>query len=91
MFPLSYPITLSIVIFTFMATWNDFMGPLIYIDNPDKYTLSLGLRAFQQQYQTQWDMMMTGAVLSMIPTLVIFFIFQKYFMQGLSITSGLKD
>lgn len=91
MFPLCMPITLTIVIFTFMSSWNDYMGPLLYINIPDMYPLSLGLRAFQQQYQTQWDMMMSGAILSMLPTLVIYFVFQKYFMEGLAVTSGSKN
>ncbi len=90
MLPLCIPVTLTVTILTFMNTWNDYMNPLLYIDKPSMYPLSLGLRAFQQQYQTQWDMMMSGAVLSMLPTLIIYFVFQKYFMEGVSISSGVK-
>ncbi len=88
--PLSVPVTVTITILTFMGTWNDFLTPLLYIDNPEMYPLSLGLRAFKQQYQADWAMMMAGAVLSMLPTLIIYFIFQKYFMEGISISSGIK-
>lgn len=90
MVPLCLPVTLTVTVMTFMNTWNDYMNPLIYLQSPDLSPLSLGLRAFRQQYNDQWDMMMTGAVLSVIPTLVLYFVFQKYFMQGISISSGVK-
>ena len=88
--PLSVPVTVTIAILTFMGTWNDFLTPLLYIDNPAMFPLSLGLRAFKQQYQADWAMMMAGAVLSMLPTLAIYFSFQKHFMEGVSISSGFK-
>jgi len=90
MLPLSLPITVTVALLTFMGTWNDFMLPLIYIHNSARYPITLGLRAFHEQFSVQWNMVMAGAVLSMLPTLVLFFAFQKYFMEGISVSSGLK-
>ncbi|MDR1093545.1 MAG: carbohydrate ABC transporter permease [Clostridiales bacterium] len=88
--PLSVSVLVTIAILTFIGAWNDYLTPLLYIDKPAMFPLSLGLRAFKQQYQADWAMMMAGAVLSMLPTLAIYFIFQKHFMEGVSISSGIK-
>lgn len=82
--PLCKPIIAAIAIFAFMGGWNDFFNPLIYLRSDDLKTLALGLRDFQQQHGTQWNYMMAVSLISMIPTLVLFFSFQKYFVEGLT-------
>jgi multiple sugar transport system permease protein len=87
--PLSKPVLATIGMFTFVATWNDFLGPLIYLDNPNKFTLALGLRSMQLQFGTQWNLVMADSLLVLIPTVVVFFIFQRYIIQGIALT-GIK-
>ncbi|MHB1483634.1 MAG: carbohydrate ABC transporter permease, partial [Saccharofermentanales bacterium] len=82
--PLCKPIIAAIAIFAFMGGWNDFFNPLIYLRSDDLKTLALGLRDFQQQHGTQWNYMMAVSLISMVPTLVLFFSFQKYFVEGLT-------
>ncbi len=88
--PLSKPELAAVAIFTFNASWNDFLGPLIYLHSPDKYTLAMGLRAFQDQYVTQWNLLMAASLMAIIPVVVIFFFAQKYFIQGIVFT-GIKS
>ena len=87
--PLSKPALATLGIFTFTLVWNDFQGPLIYLNDPDKFTLMLGLRSFQQQYGTRWNVMMAASLLVMLPTLALFFSFQRYFIEGVTLT-GVK-
>lgn len=87
--PLSKPALATVGIFTFMLTWNDFLGPLIYLNDPDSFTLALGLRSFQQQFGTRWNVMMAASLLVMLPTLALFFSFQRYFIEGIALT-GVK-
>lgn len=87
--PLSKPALATLAIFSFMGTWNDFLGPLIYLNNPDKFTLALGLRTFQTQFGTRWNVMMAASILVMLPTLVLFFTCQRYFIEGITLT-GVK-
>jgi multiple sugar transport system permease protein len=89
MLPLCKPALITVMLFTFMATWNDYFGPLIFLSNPDHWTLALGLRAFQLQYGGRFDLMMAAALLIMLPTLVIFFFAQKSFIEGITFT-GIK-
>lgn len=87
--PLSKPALATVAIFTFMGVWNDFVGPLIYLNDTDKFTLALGLRSFQMQYGTRWNLMMAAAIVAALPTLIIFFLCQKYFIEGITLT-GIK-
>jgi multiple sugar transport system permease protein len=87
--PLSKPAMATLAIFIFMFAWNDFLGPLIYLNNPDDFTLALGLRGFQQQFGTRWNVMMAASIIVMLPTLLLFFFFQKYFIKGVAMT-GVK-
>ncbi len=87
--PLCKPAVLTIAVFTFMNTWNDFFGPLIYLNDSDKFTLALGLRSFQQRFLSQWNLMMAAAIVVMSPTLIVFFLFQKVFIEGITLT-GIK-
>lgn len=87
--PQAKPALATIAIFSFMAHWNDFMGPLIYLSDPGKRTLALALWAFQGQYVTDWHLLMAASTVVMLPLLILFFAAQKYFIQGVVI-SGVK-
>lgn len=87
--PLSRPGIATITIFTFMSTFSDFLGPLLYANNSDHYTLSLGLYSFMNEHTVDWAGMMAAATLLMMPVLVVFVFCQRYLMDGIS-TSGLK-
>ncbi|MEV4410953.1 carbohydrate ABC transporter permease [Catellatospora sp. NPDC049609] len=89
MLPLSKPALASLALLTFVNTWNDYMGPFIYLTSNDLWTIQLGLRSFVGQYDADYAMMMTGSVLSVLPILVIFLLGQRYFIQGIA-TSGMK-
>ena len=75
MLPLAKPTLAAIAIFTFMGVWNDFMGPLIYLNDQRLYPLSLGLYAFNVQAGSNFGMMMAGSLLMTLPVIVIFFFF----------------
>ncbi len=87
--PQSKPAMATAAIFAFLWTWNDFMGPVIYLHSPENFTLPIGLRAFQQQTGTEWDLLMAASLLVMLPVIVLFFILQRYFVAGMSM-SGLN-
>jgi len=89
MLPLSKPALASLALLTFVNTWNDYMGPFIYLTSNDLWTIQLGLRSFVGQFDADYAMMMTGSVLSVLPILVIFLLGQRYFIQGIA-TSGMK-
>ena len=87
--PLSKPALASLALLTFVNTWNDYMGPFIYLTDNKLWTIQLGLRSFVGLYDAEYAMIMTGSVLSVLPILVIFLLGQKYFVQGIA-TSGMK-
>lgn len=87
--PLCTAALITVGIFTFLNTWSDFLGPLIYLTKQELYTLSLGLQAFLASHHVEWNLLMAAAVLFSIPTLLIFFVAQRYFIEGAK-TSGLK-
>ncbi|MGN9843240.1 carbohydrate ABC transporter permease [Nonomuraea sp. H19] len=89
MLPLSKPALASLALLTFVNTWNDYMGPFIYLTSNRLWTVQLGLRSFDGVYDAEYAMIMTGAVLSVLPILVIFLFGQRYFIRGIA-TSGLK-
>ncbi|MFI7635961.1 carbohydrate ABC transporter permease [Nonomuraea sp. NPDC049400] len=89
MLPLSKPALASLALLTFVNTWNDYMGPFIYLTSNELWTVQLGLRSFIGQYDAEYAMMMTGAALSILPILVVFLFGQRYFIRGIA-TSGLK-
>ncbi|MFC3745577.1 carbohydrate ABC transporter permease [Paenibacillus sp. GCM10012306] len=90
MMPLSKAPLVAVSIFTFMGVWNDFQGPLIYLNSNEKYTLALGLSMFKGLYNVEWNMLMAATILIMLPALILFFIAQKYFIEGISISSAVK-
>jgi multiple sugar transport system permease protein len=87
--PLAKPALATVAILTFMFTWNDFLGPLIYLSDQLKGTLALGLAMFVGQHQTEWGLLMSASVLMMIPMILIFVFFQRYFIRGF-VMSGIK-
>ncbi len=89
MLPLIRPAIISVVIFQFMAAWNDFIGPLIYVQDRKLVTLSLALQAFQSGHESEWRLLMAACVMMVLPVLVLFFAAQRYFIQGVTLT-GLK-
>ncbi|HGV8361053.1 carbohydrate ABC transporter permease [Enterococcus faecium] len=90
MLPLTKPALITITINSFNAAWNDFLGPLLYIQDQEKYTLQIGLQVFQNQATTQWNYLMAGATLVLIPTILLFFFAQRYFIEGMDLTGGSK-
>ena len=89
MLPLSKPALSTLTIFTFVGTWNDFLGPMIYLKTEAKKTLQIGLRMFISQYSSEYGLIMAASVLSLIPVLVVFLSLQKYFVEGIAAT-GVK-
>ncbi len=89
MLPLSKPALASLALLTFVNTWNDYMGPFIYLTDNELWTVQLGLRQFVGIYDSEYAMIMTGSVLSVLPILVVFLFGQRYFVQGIA-TSGIK-
>lgn len=89
MLPLAKPALATVAIMTFLFTWNDFLGPLIYLSDKAKGTLALGLSMFVGQYQTEWGALMAASLLMMLPMILIFFFFQKYIIEGFTM-SGIK-
>ena len=87
--PLSKSVIVVVAIFSFLNSWNDFMGPLIYLNDESKYTLSLGLQLFQGNYSTQWHLLMAAAILVLLPAILVFFFGQKHIMEGIA-TTGIK-
>jgi multiple sugar transport system permease protein len=88
--PLSRPALITSAIFTFINAWNDFMGPLIYLNEPDKYTVSLGLKMFvDQEAVADYGGMIAMSLVALLPVLAFFLAFQRYLIDGMA-TSGLK-
>lgn len=87
--PLSRPALVLVVVFTFIAVWNDFLQPLIYLNDPKLFTVSLGLSFFQGQRETAWNLLMAAALMAMTPPLLLFFFAQRQLIGGISV-EGLK-
>ncbi len=87
--PLCMPALAATAIFTFQAAWEDFLWPLIIISSPDRYTAPLGLALFVVKNETSWNLLFAGSVMSTLPMVVIFAVFQRKFIQGIALT-GIK-
>ncbi|WP_026561744.1 carbohydrate ABC transporter permease [Bacillus sp. J37] len=87
--PLAKPAIVTQAILWFLAGYNDFLGPLIYINTPEKFTLQLVLASFNGYYTSEWTLIMAGSVLALIPTILMFFFAQKQFIEGITMT-GIK-
>ncbi len=86
MLPLIKPALAALTIMTFMGSWNNFMGPLIYINSPEKMTLAYGLQLFQSAHGAEYGLLMAASTLVMMPVLIVFFFTQRYFIQGITLT-----
>ncbi len=89
MLPLSTAAIATLVIFTFVGTWNDYMGPMIYLTRDQNKTIQVGLRRFIQENSSDYHLIMAASVVSLIPVSVVFLALQRYFIEGIA-TSGLK-
>ena len=90
--PLSTSVFITVAIFTFMGSWNDFIGPLLYINTPEKFTIALGLSTYRSMLgvgRTRWDLLMAASVAMTAPVILLFFILQRYFIKGV-VMSGIK-
>ncbi|WP_172371993.1 carbohydrate ABC transporter permease [Sporosarcina jiandibaonis] len=88
--PLTKPAMATVAVFSFNGAWNDFLGPLLYLNDESLYTLQLGLQVFKGEMNTQWNYLMAGSLLVLLPVILLFFFFQKYFIQGINLQSGNK-
>jgi multiple sugar transport system permease protein len=86
--PLSIPVISTIAVFTFLWAWNDFTGPLIYLQSHQNYTMALGLQDFQGQREVLWNQLMAASVIFTVPIIIAFFFLQKQFIQGIKLTGG---
>ena len=84
--PLSWPAISALAVFTFQATWNDFLWPLVVTTTDKMRTIPIGLSYFVGQYSTAWHLLMAGSVIALLPVLVIYFLAQKTFVQGITLT-----
>ncbi|MBY2965079.1 carbohydrate ABC transporter permease [Rhizobium leguminosarum] len=89
MLPLSKPALSTLTIFTFVTTWNDFLGPMIYLTKTELKTVQIGLRMFISQYSAEYGLIMAASVVALIPVLVVFLSLQRFFVEGIAST-GLK-
>jgi len=89
MVPLTRPAMATVALFTFLGNWNDFLGPLIYLSREEQYTISLGLRGFLTRFGANWELLMAGTTITVLPIVVLFFFTQRTFIQGITLT-GIK-
>lgn len=87
--PLARPALLTVLILQFQSMWNAFLQPLLYLNSPSNYVLNVALSIFQQQYKAQWNLTLVGAMFNAIPVMIMFFIFSKYYIEGVAYT-GIK-
>jgi len=87
--PLSKPAVATLTIFTFVGTWNDFLGPLIYLSSEKLKTIQLGLRMFIAQYSADYALIMAASIVSLVPVIVVFVSLQRFFIEGIA-SSGIK-
>jgi multiple sugar transport system permease protein len=85
--PLMAPALVLVTVFSFVDVWNDFMRPLVFLNDPNQYTVSIGLAFFQGTRFTAWEMLMAGSVMSMLPPAILFFLTQKRLMGGIAMTA----
>lgn len=88
--PLSRPILTTIIAFSFIAHWNDFFGPLIYLTDPGKMTVAVGLLTFRNDTETLFHLLMAASVIALVPVIVVFFLAQRYFVSSITMT-GMKE
>jgi multiple sugar transport system permease protein len=82
--PVSRPVIAAVSVLAFIQAWTDYLGPLIYLNKPSQWTLSLGLTAFLSKYSAQWNYMMAASVVFTLPLIIVFFVGNKHFLKGIS-------
>jgi ABC-type glycerol-3-phosphate transport system permease component len=87
--PLTIPALITVAIFQFNGVWNDFMGPLLYLNKPELYTLALGINFFKSEHDVQWNYLMAASIVTMMPSLIFYFLGQKHFVDSITLT-GMK-
>ena len=90
MLPIAVPALISQFILNFIAAYNDYLAPLLYLQNAKMYTLQISLAFFAEAYVQDWPLRMAGCVISMVPLVVLYLVSQKYILKGVAISSGLK-
>ncbi len=88
--PLSKPVIVTVVIYSFLNDWNDFIGPLIFLNDDKLYTLSLGIQQIMSENDPRWTLLLAAGVCMTLPVIMLFFLLQKYFIQGVTMT-GIKE
>jgi multiple sugar transport system permease protein len=88
MLPLIRPALITVAVFEFVAKWNDFITPLIYLNRQDLYTMALGLGTFKTEYETQWALWMAASVILTLPMVLLFFLAQRFFIEGIATTGS---
>ncbi len=86
--PLSRPALIAVAIFSALASWNDFLGPLIYLNDSRNFTLALGLAEFTGLYSSQWHLLMAASTVVIVPVVILFFFAQRYFIEGIALTGS---
>ena len=89
MMPLAKPALVTVGIFTFLGSWNDFFGPLIYLNSTDNFTVAVGLTSYRSVLSTRWELLMAASTAMSIPVIILFFFAQRYFIKGIVMT-GMK-
>lgn len=89
MLPLTLPALATVAIFTFQATWNDFLPPLIYLNDQSLYTITLGLSFFRSTFDVNWAYLMAASLVTMLPVVLVFLLAQRFFLEGITLT-GMK-
>lgn len=84
--PLSKPVLFTVALLTFLGAWSDYLGPLIYLNDPSTWTLSLGLRGYIGSNQIDWGMLMAAATMFTVPIVILYFFVQRQFIEGISMT-----
>lgn len=87
--PLIKPALIVVALFAFLYHWNDFLNPIIYLNSEKLYTLAIGLQQFKGLFNAQWNYMMAASTVVVLPTIAVFLVGQKYFIEGIALT-GLK-
>lgn len=90
MVPLAKPAVIVVAIMTFQGAWNDFLGPLLYVNKESMFNIQIGLTAFRSSELTQWHYLMAASLIALAPVIAMFFFFQRYFMEGMNISAGTK-
>jgi multiple sugar transport system permease protein len=88
--PLSRPAMAALAIFVFVGSWNDFLGPLVFLDSVERYTLPVGVALFQSSYATEYGLTLAASIICTLPAIIAFLLFQRHIIQGIAMT-GLKD